>query len=159
MAKFVFTESQMDKIQKNLINESIIDTQRYSVDCVFEFNYYGLTFKGNEIDDILSDIKNEVSFFIDMDIRSWGVKNISILGFSGPKSLDLEISYYQPTEEDEFNSVRETIEVPLDWENVEINEENGSGMVTMDRNVTVNLMQTEDGGIAVKNIELTVYTL
>ena len=159
MAKFVFTEGQMDKIQNKLINESITYTEKYSVECVFEFNYYGLTFKGNEIDDILSGIKSEVSFLIDMDIRHWGIKDISILGFSGPESLDLEISYYQPTEEDEFNTVQEVIEVPLDWENLEINEEKGSGMVTMDRDVTVNLMQTEDGGIVVKNIELTVYTL
>lgn len=159
MAKFVFTESQMDKIQNRLIKESAIDTERYSVDCVFEFNYYGLTFKGNEIDDILSGVQSKVSFLIDMDIRSWGVKDISIFGFSGPETMELEISYYQSTDEDEFNTVEEVVEVPLNWENVEINEEKGSGMVTVDRDVTVNLMQTEDGGIAVKNIELTVYTL
>lgn len=159
MSKFIVTENQFKAIQNSLLSESAINTERYSVDCQMEFNYYGLTYNGNEIDDILGGVQSKVSFLIDMDIRSWGVKGVDIFDFRGPETIELEISYYKSSDDDEFNTVEDLIEVPLNWENIEINEEKGSGMVTIDRDITINLMQSEDGGLAVKNIELTVYTL
>ena len=89
MAKFIFTESQM-KIIKTQLNESREDT--YDVGkCDINLYYGELTYKGHEINDI-SAPEISFTFYIDMDIKSYGIRGISLYNPEGPSEIELEVS-------------------------------------------------------------------
>ena len=101
MKKIVLTTEQMDKINEyvssegetNELNEGMGDN-RYEMKCELDFIYSsGLTFKGQEIEDI-ENLEYTVSYLIDSEHRSWGIKSISVYDVQGPEELELYIQYY-----------------------------------------------------------------
>lgn len=107
--------------------------------------YTGSAFKGKEIDYIY-DTKIDVSFRIDIEARSWGIKGISLYDVNGPSELDLTIVYY-PNEEDLLSdSVDETVTVKLDWKNVQIEEVEEMGVLTVD-SIDLEMTNDEEGGL------------
>jgi hypothetical protein len=51
------------------------------------------------------------------------------------------------------------ITLPLSWENVDIDFENGDGVITVGNEITIELSNDENGGIVVKSILVPVYSL
>jgi hypothetical protein len=84
-----------------------------------------------------------------MDIRSYGIRGISVYNPSGPSEIELEISYFvNGDDEDE-----DIVTIPLDWENV--NEDNGSiGWIGYDNEIDINLKNDENGNIVVDSMTL-----
>ena len=112
MAKFIFTESQVEKIKKSLDEDYPGTDNNYKVgDCNINLYYGKVTYKGQEINDITAP-QIGFTFDIDMDIKSYGIRGISLYNPKGPSEIELEI-YSYPNED--------VITIPLDWENV--NEE------------------------------------
>lgn len=150
--KIKITESQLERIKSSL-NEGPSD--KYSKDVTINFNAYGdVKFNGMEINDI-SDVKVRLNYTIEIDARSWGIKDISLYSIEGPEELETEIDFYV----DEDSTRIQPITFKLDWNNVELDEESGAGIVSIGDDVEVELMNDSQGNLVVKTVKVVVYTL
>jgi hypothetical protein len=152
MKKLLITENQLKMIKKRL-QEGVSDTyeRRVSVD----LNYYGVKINGNEIDDASCN-DFELSYNIEIEGRSWGIKDISLYGITGPSELEIMFTVYNE-EKDDYDETYLTL--PCDWENAEHEEETGNGVVTVGSEITINLKNNENGEIFIESIHVPVYTL
>ena len=148
--KLRITESQLNTIKKSL-NEGV--DNRYERVVNLSYNYHGVTLKGHEINDIM-DNSARLNYDIEIEARSWGIKDISLGGITGPTEIELEIDYY--INEDETQQI--TIPVQLDWANAIRENATGHGVITVGDEVEIDLINSEDGGIIVKSITIPVYT-
>jgi len=149
MAKFIFTESQLESIKRSLSEDYPGTDNNYKVgDCKINLYYHNVTYKGQEINDI-SAPQIDFTFDIDMDIRSYGIKGISVYNPSGPSEIEMEISYFTNGDDED----EDIVTIPLDWENV--NEDNGSiGWIGYDNEIDINLKNDENGNIVVDSMTL-----
>jgi hypothetical protein len=160
MGKIILTEKQIKEITKAIAQEEIQMSEeneaykRYSMRCNVQLDYHNKTYKGAEINDIYAS-EIELTYDIDIEARSWGIKNISLYDIQGPSEIELEVDYY-PNGDD---SETETITIPLNWENIQTDEEEGEGVVTVGKDVTLTLENDENGNLVCNQINVTVYTL
>ena len=152
MAKFIFTESQLELIKNNLNEDNSDLDNKYKIECEVEIENYGLVFRGKQIDDVSSP-KITMTYNIDMEFRSYGIKDISPYNPQGPSELELEVIYYEDEEMDIQNE--ETVTIPLNWDDVIVEEIDNISYVGFDNMVTVRLKSDEQGGITSESI--TVY--
>jgi hypothetical protein len=100
---------------------------------------------------VCSDMK--VTYLIEMEHRSWGIKGISLYSIQGPSEIELTIT---PQVEDGEDI---EITVPLNWENVEEETQEGEGVITIGNEIELTLGNDESGNIIVSSIHVPVYTL
>jgi hypothetical protein len=151
MRKIILTENQMEML-KNQINEGAINNDRYSREVSVDVNTYGAKINGEDIDwATCSDMK--LTFLIEMEHRSWGVKNISLYSIQGPSEIELTITPRVDDGEDVY------ITVPLNWDNVEMETQEGEGVITIGSEIDINLSNDENGNITVESIHVPVYDL
>lgn len=151
MAKFIFTESQVEKIKKSL-NEDFPGTDdSYRVGkCKVYVEYHGVKFKGYPVDQITSyDI--DFTFNIDMNIKSYGIRDISVYNPQGPSEIELEVQYFPNEIED---SLDETITVPLNWKDAEEEQSDSIGFIGYYNEITLSLKNDENGNIVVDSMTL-----
>ena len=86
MTQIILTETQLKNLTKRL-NEDSTDS-KYRMECEVDLNYFGAKYKGLEIDDITTS-KMTLTFDIDMEGRSWGIKDISVYNVQGPSEIEL----------------------------------------------------------------------
>jgi hypothetical protein len=144
MAKFIFTETQLETIKKS-IKENRFTTgkdDRYRIECKIEIDSYGLKFNGKEIDDI-SAPKITMVYDIDMEARSYGIKYIMPYSPQGPSEIELEVIYY----EDEDTQTEETITIPLNWDDAQTEDTDSIGYIGFDNLITIRLKNDEQGGL------------
>jgi hypothetical protein len=151
MKKIVITESQYKKIGK-LISEQ--EDNRYGREVDVNIEAYGVTYKGQEINDITS-ANVRLSYLIEQEHRSWGIKGISLYDIKGPEILEIEVDYFT----DEDNTADETIQLQLDWSNVETEDEEGQGVVTVGNEITISLINDANGNIVIESVHVPVYSL
>jgi hypothetical protein len=164
MSKIVLTQKQFQEITKRLTEEKLSEQKEtinegygdeyYEMECNVDIEYYGTNFKGNEINDV-TGAKMRVTYHIDVEARSWGIKDISLYGISGPTEYEIEVNYY--TSDD--NEETETINLNLDWENIVKDEESGQGVISVGQTVTLTLENDENGNLICNQINVPVYTL
>ena len=82
---------------------------------------------------------------------SW--KGISLYSIQGPSEIELTITPQVEDAEDIY------ITVPLSWENIEQETQEGEGVITIGNEIDINLGNDESGGIIVKSIHVPVYGL
>ena len=152
MKKIVITESQYKKIGK-LISEQ--EDNRYGREVEVNIEAYGVTYKGQEINDVTSG-SIRLSYLIEQEHRSWGIKGISLYDIKGPEILEVDIDYYT----DEDNTADETIQLQLDWSNVvETENEESQGVVTVGNEITISLVNDTNGNIVIESVHVPVYSL
>jgi sporulation protein YlmC with PRC-barrel domain len=150
MAKFIFTESQVEKIKKSLDEDYPGTDNNYKVgDCNISLYYSKVTYKGQEINDI-SAPQIGFTFDIDMDIKSYGIRGISVYNPKGPSEIELEVSYYTGEDDDESEDI---ITIPLDWENAS-EDDGGNGWIGYDNQIEITLKNDENGNIVVDSMTL-----
>ena len=147
--KVRITETQLKRL-KTLIKEENNDS--YSREVTVSFYAHGATFKGNEINDI-GGVVMRLNYFINMEVRSWGIKDISLYNVRGPEETEIEVDYYYNGDD----SRTETVKIKLNWDAVTLDSEDGNGMVSIADDVDVELVEDGNGGLMVKNINVTVY--
>ena len=151
MKKIVLTENQVKMVKKH-IKESAVGNERYGRDVSVSVSTYGATLNGEEIDwAVCSDMK--LTYLIEMEHRSWGIKGISLYSIQGPSEIELTIT---PRTEDGEDI---TITVPLNWDNIEEETQEGEGVVTIGNEIEFNLGNDERGNIIVESIHVPVYGL
>lgn len=151
--KVRLTESQMERL-KSQLNEA--DANRYNREVVVKVHTYNATYKGKEIDWVTSG-NIRLTYNIEMDIRSWGVKGISLYGIQGPSEIEVDVDYWVSDEEN-FDSVTETVTLPINWEAV-VTEEEKNGLVTVGDEIDIDLANDDKGNLIVKSVTVTVYSL
>jgi hypothetical protein len=151
MKKIVLTENQLNTVKKH-ISESAVGNERYGRDVSVSVSTYGAKINGEDIDwAVCSDMK--VTYLIEMEHRSWGVKGISLYSIQGPSEVELTVT---PQVEDGEDV---EITVQLNWENVEEETQEGEGVITIGNEIELSLGNDESGNIVVTSIHVPVYTL
>ena len=151
MAKFIFTESQLKSIKKQ-INEGAMANDRYSNKVSVDVETYGVKVNGDDID--WADCGDvTLNYIISVEHRSWGLKNISLYDINGPSEFEIEIT---PQTEDSENVY---LNLTCDWDNVEREEEEGEGLITIGNQITIKLANNENGEIYIESVRVPVYTL
>ena len=142
-----YEESEMS------LQEGVSDN--YSNEVKLNVNAYRATINGNEIDWVeATSIK--LSYLIDIEAREWGIKGISLYAIEGPSEVELEVSYY-PNGSDDPEQI--TVTMPLNWEDVNKEEESGSGVITVGDEIEITLANNEKGELFVSEITIPVYTI
>jgi hypothetical protein len=151
MKNIVLTENQLNTVKRH-ISESAVGNERYGRDVSVSVSTYGAKINGEDIDwAVCSDMK--VTYLIEMEHRSWGIKGISLYSIQGPSEIELTIT---PQVEDGEDV---EITVPLNWENVEEETQEGEGVITIGNEIELTLGNDESGNIIVSSIHVPVYTL
>ena len=151
MKKIVLTENQLKMVKKH-VTESAVGNERYGREVSVSVGTYGAKINGEDIDwAVCSDMK--VTYLIEMEHRSWGIKGISLYSIQGPSEIELTIT---PQVED-ANDI--DITVPLNWDNVEEETQEGEGVITIGNEIEVSLGNDKNGNIIVTSIHVPVYTL
>jgi hypothetical protein len=149
MKKFIINENQFKVIKKHL-NETIND-MTYGREVNVEFEYYGTTYNGNQIDDISSSNKMRLSYIIEQENREWGIKNISLHSITGPD--EIEITIYDDNEQENV------ITLPIDWDKLNTEDNEGKGLITVGDVITFVIENNENGDLVISTINLDIYTL
>jgi len=150
MAKFIFTENQLNMIKKQM--DETIDNNRYGKKVRTDIETYGVTINGNDIDWAVSGELN-VSYLIEMEHRSWGVKDVSLYDIQGPSEIEIEIT---PQVEDAEDVI---LTLSYDWNNVEREVETGMGVISIGSEITIKLGNNENGDVIIQSIHVPVYTI
>jgi len=137
---------------KKHVTESAVGNERYGREVSVSVGTYGAKINGEDIDwAVCSDMK--VTYLIEMEHRSWGIKGISLYSIQGPSEIELTITP-QVEDADDID-----ITVQLNWENVEEETQEGEGVITIGNEIEVSLGNDENGNIIVTSIHVPVYTL
>ena len=139
MTQIIVTETQLKNLTRRL-NEDSMDS-KYRMECEVDLNYFGAKYKGLEIDDITTS-NMTLTFDIDMEGRSWGIKDISVYNVQGPSEIEVEVVYYPEEGED---SVDETITIPINWENVDMQKDDELSYIGIGGNIQIDLTNNENG--------------
>jgi hypothetical protein len=151
MKKIVLTENQVQMVKKH-VTESAVGNERYGREVSVSVGTYGAKINGEDIDwAVCSNMK--VTYLIEMEHRSWGIKGISLYSIQGPSEIELTITP-QVEDADDID-----ITVQLNWENVEEETQEGEGVITIGNEIEVSLGNDENGNIIVTSIHVPVYTL
>ena len=149
--KYVSTEEPSTKV----INESVGD-DRYEMKCSIDFNYPSdLKYKGQEIEDIGYGLEYTLSFRIDQEHRSWGIKTMSVYDVQGPEELEVEVVFYPEGSED---PKEEYITFKVDWDSINYEGEDPKGMIGIDEDVQIELANDSEGNIIVNGITVITYS-
>ena len=167
MKKIKLTEKQLGMISEFVenesnetveqITESSSDNQYRRDDIQVSLYYSGVKYKGFEISHI-ECADTTLLFSIDQEHRDWGIKNIYIYGILGEEKLELEVDYF-PNDNDDLEQSVETITVDLNWDNLEVNNSEGSGVVTVGDDIEITLENDSEGNIIVKSMEIEALTM
>jgi len=150
--KLKLTESQFDRLKANL-SESGNDNS-YSREVKVSINYYpGVLYKGMEINDILS-ANITLSYTIEIDARSWGIKDISLYNISGPSEIEAEIEYYV----DNDNTSSDIITLQLDWSKLTTDKYN-NGLISVGDELEVHLKNDNNGNLFANDLNIEVYSV
>lgn len=137
---------------KKHVTESAVGNERYGREVSVSVGTYSAKINGEDIDwAVCSDMK--VSYLIEMEHRSWGIKGISLYSIQGPSEIELTITP-QVEDADDID-----ITVQLNWENVEEETQEGEGVITIGNEIELSLGNDESGNIIVTSIHVPVYTL
>lgn len=151
MKKVVLTESQLEMVKKHVQEDA--NSDRYSREVKVTVYSSGVKYNGEEVDWVSSP-NIQVSYVIEQEHRSWGIKDISLYSIEGPSEIEFEIA---PQVYDADNI---TVTIPVSWDTVvKRNYETGEGVVTLGNEIEVNLKNDENGNVVIDYIDVTVYTL
>ena len=152
MKKIILTEDQIDLLRKNAQRE---DERRYRRDVKIDVESYRVMYKGMEINDITAGYNPTLTYLIEQEHRSWGIKDISLYDIKGPEGIEIEVEYWV----DNDNTETETLSLPIVWDSVETDTQTGHGVVTIGDTLVVSLKNNESGEIVIDSLHLEVYNL
>lgn len=149
--KIKITEGQLERIKSQITEQG---GGRYNREVNLNFNGYRANYKGNEINDIPS-FKVRLSYDIDIEGGSWGIKDISLGNISGPSEIDVEVEYYI----DDDNTETVILPMKINWDMIVIEEEKDMGRISVGDDVDIELVNDVEGNLMIKEIKATVYMM
>jgi hypothetical protein len=156
MGKMVITENQYKNLQK-MINEEVSNRYEMKVDVNVGTNgtykYEGMVF--DEATTYYDEMR--VTYLIDQEHRSWGIKNISIYDIQGYDDIEVTLYLYPENSNNSDDVVTKEVKVPLDWSKLNVETIQGKGIVTVDNRVDIEI-HVQDGKL-VPELRMQVYTM
>lgn len=149
--KIKITEGQLERIKSQITEQ---DRDKYNREVKLNFNAYSATYKGNEINDILP-VKIRLSYNIEIEARSWGIKGVYLGSITGPSDIETELEYFV----DDDNTDTVVLPIKLNWEMAVTEEEKGMAGVSVGDEVDIELVNDAEGNLMVKEIKIPVYSL
>lgn len=155
MAKFIFTEEQI-RIAKKILSENQTTGMDYKLECEVNVDYYRVNkqYKGGELEGIEAHGTMTITYSIDMEARNYGIKSIMPYAPKGPSEMELTITYQDPNNEDGFETLEDTITIPLNWDDVEEEDSHNISYIGYEDLVTIVLKNDEQGNIVLDGITL-----
>lgn len=151
MKKIILTENQLNMVKKH-INEGAIGGDRYERRVKVHVETYGVTINGDDIDwATCGDMT--LNYLIEMEHRSWGIKDISLYDIQGPSEIEIEVTPQVEDAEDVY------LNLSFDWGNVEKETETSESVVTVGDEITIKLGNNDNGEIIIESIVVPVYSL
>ena len=124
MKKIVLTENQLDMVKKH-IAESAVGNERYEREVEVSVYSSGVKIDGEDIDWV-SAPNIKLNYLIEMDHRSWGIKDISLYSIEGPSEIEFTITPQVDDAEDVY------LNIPIAWDTVvEKETQEGEGLITI----------------------------
>lgn len=161
----IITETQLNKINDLISKNKVITEQsdnRYErkvkVRIGIASGYYQkLRYDNMIVEDITTDFDEmRLSYLIEQEHRSWGIKNISLYDIQGYSDIDAELHLYPEGSND---VVIKEVKIPLDWENsLETDTINNEGVVTVGNELEIEVIIDENGNFKSK-MSIEVYKL
>lgn len=153
MKKILITENQLNTIKNKLVTENSDDRYRREVNV--RIRPYRASFKGKEINDVIANEGVFLTFLIDIEHRSWGVKNVSLYDIRGEQTLNVRVDYF----EDENTENYEDVNITLDWDKLETESINGEGIITIGDTLEIELSNDQNGNLIVGSMSIEVYKI
>lgn len=153
MKKILITENQLKTIKNKLVTENSDDRYRREVNV--RIRPYRASFKGKEINDVTANEGVFLTFLIDIEHRSWGVKNVSLYDIRGEQTLNVRVDYF----EDENTENYEDVNITLDWDKLETESINGEGIITIGDTLEIELSNDQNGNLIVGSMSIEVYNI
>lgn len=153
MKKILITENQLNTIKNKLVTENSDDRYRREVNV--RIRPYRASFKGKEINDVTANEGVFLTFLIDIEHRSWGVKNVSLYDIRGEQTLNVRVDYF----EDENTENYEDVNITLDWDKLETESINGEGIITIGDTLEIELSNDQNGNLIVGSMSIEVYKI
>jgi len=159
MAKFIFTEEQI-QITKKILSENQTGMD-FKLECDVDVDYYRVNkeYKGGELEGIEAHGTMTMTYSIDMEGRSYGIKSIIPYAPKGPSEIELTIIYQDPNDEDGWKTLEDTITIPLNWDDVEQEESHNISYIGYENLVTIILKSDEQGNIVLDGINLYYHSI
>lgn len=156
MKKIVLTENQLDMVKKHVAEQVSDDDNLYRREVKVSIGVNSQQrYKGMEISDVIPySPKMELSFYIEQEHRSWGIKYISLNSITGPSSIPVEIECFSNDSDD---YVTDEIEIPLDWTKISLDKVS-NGLITVGDEVDITLYISESGEYSTE-ISMEIYTM
>jgi hypothetical protein len=151
MKKIILTENQLDMIKKH-INEGAIGGDRYERRVKVDVETYGVKINGEEIDWAICG-EMTLTYLIEMEHKSWGIRDISLYDIQGPSEIEIEVTPQVEDAEDVY------LTLPFDWSNVETESETSESVITVGDEIIIKLGNNENGEIIIESIHVPVYSL
>ena len=124
----------MKHIKKYNESGSFTTGDTYSCKIKPEIFYHGLSFNEYEINDVTCD-DIILTYNIDMEVREFGIKSISIYNIKGPNKLPLNVSYYiskvNNSGQLDDDLKEEIVEIDINWENIKTEKTTEPGSITL----------------------------
>lgn len=161
----IITETQLTKIN-DLISENKVITEdsdnRYERKVQVRIGitpgyYQKLRYDNMVVEDITTDFNEmRLTYLIEQEHRSWGIKDISLYDIQGYSEIQAELHLYPEGSDDVM--VKE-ITIPLDWENsLETESVDNEGVITVGDVLEIEVHIDENGELKTK-MSIEVYKL
>lgn len=163
--KMIITESQLNKINDLLSEKKVItedSNNRYERKVQVRIGitpgyYQKLRYDNMVVEDITTDFNEmRLTYLIEQEHRSWGIKDISLYDIQGYSEIDAELHLYPEGSDDV--TVKE-VKIPLDWENsLEVDSVDNEGVITVGDVLEIDVYIDENGDFKTK-MSIEVYKL
>lgn len=149
--KIKITESQFERLKPRLTEVGNDNAYRMTAKVSFVKN--GEILPGKEISNIVSE-PITISYFIDLDYKSWGIRGANIYGFKGPSQINVNVEYFDGDNDS-------SIELPLvlNWDNVKENIEKGAGVIGLGQEIEIYIFMDPSGKLQSRAIKIDVNTI
>ena len=144
MKKIVLDETQVDRLMKHVVSEQITDNNRYRQEVRCSFDYHNLKFSEDEIIDWIDDVKFNVSFAIDMEGKSYGIKGITIGNVLGPEEIEVDVTVLINGQEDP--ETYPSVILKPNWSDTVVEYDTEIGWIGIDHYIEMELIQSEYEG-------------
>jgi hypothetical protein len=153
MKKIVITENQYKNLQKMITEDT---NNRYERKVSVNVGISGSPrYENMTLDDITTYYSEmRLTYLIEQEHRSWGIKDISLYDIQGSDEIEVEL-YLYPDDSDE--PIVKEVKIPLDWSKLETRTNQGEGVVTIGDRLDITFYYID--GKFESEMEVEVYKL
>jgi hypothetical protein len=166
--KMIITETQLNKIN-DLISENKVITEesnnRYERNVKVKVGvasgyYQKLKYDNMIVEDITTYYDEmRITYLIDQEHRSWGIKGISLYDIQGYDDIEVELHLIPEGDDNWKNMIVKEVKIPLDWGNsLETESVDGEGVITIGNELEIDVYIDENGNFKTE-MQIDVYTL